>query len=116
LRGDEGQGGGGGGIPEKDEILAIDGIAVFEAGEIAGLIDRSEGKALQVTVRGADGQTRVISVTPAKGEERMTLGIGPETTRRRSASCGRIACGQGRAAAGDVITSVGGQPTPDFLR
>ena len=103
------------GFREKDEILAIDGIAVFEAGEIAGLIDRSEGKALQVTVRGADGQTRVISVTPAKGEERMTLGIGPETT---PTAIGVVRPGSPADKAGlqpgDVITSVGGQPTPDF--
>lgn len=103
------------GLRKGDEIVSIDGIAVFEASEIADLIDRNAGKALAVVVRDRAGNTRNLTVTPALGEEKWVLGIGRETT---PAVVGLVRPNSPAAKlglkAGDEIVSVAGQPVASF--
>ena len=67
--------------PMRDEeIAAIDGVSVFDANEISGLIDRAAGREIALTLRAKDGGSRTVKLTPKTGPELPTLGIGAETT------------------------------------
>jgi regulator of sigma E protease len=111
----EGKAAHGAGLKKGDEILSVDGTPVFEASEIALMIDRAAGKAMAFRVRGKDGQERTVAVTPAAGEEVWTLGIGPEAI---PAVVGSVRPGSPADLAGmkpgDAIVSVAGQEMPNF--
>ena len=67
------------GLRPEDVIVAIDGVAMTSGEQVIGIIHKSAGKTLELTVRRGD-QTLTMTVTPRHDEKRGVgrIGFSPE--------------------------------------